>query len=68
MSKKIICPHCKVKGKVKTEYAKKKDGLSGGKILGGLITGGWSLLGTGLSRKHKVTKAHCKNCGAKWIL
>jgi len=62
----IICPHCQTKGSVTTRSVKKKAGISGGKATAALLTAGISLLGTGLSRKDKVTEAHCSNCGATW--
>lgn len=62
----IICPHCQMKGKVRTKQVKRKAGISGGKVMGGLLTGGVSLLGTGLSRKQKLTQAHCDNCNSTW--
>ena len=62
----MICPHCQVKGKVHTKPTQRKRGLSGGKIVGGLLTGGISILATGLSRKVLTTEAHCDNCGATW--
>lgn len=62
----IICPHCKKKGKVHITKVKRKAGISGGKVMGGLLTGGLSLLGTGLSRKQKQTQAHCGNCNSTW--
>jgi hypothetical protein len=45
---------------------KRKKGISGGKAVGALLTGGLSILATGLSRKEKSTQAHCDNCGATW--
>ena len=66
MRVKITCPHCGTVGSVKTKQVKKKQGISGAKVMGGLVTHGWSLLGTGLSQKNKVTKTHCKTCGTKW--
>jgi hypothetical protein len=62
----IICPHCHVKGQVNTRTVKKNDGVSGGKVVGGLLTGGVSLLGTGLSQKKHVTRAYCHNCKQSW--
>ena len=62
----MICPHCQIKGKVETEQVKVKQGVSGGKATGALLTGGVSLLAVGLSRKQKVTKAKCKNCHNEW--
>lgn len=62
----MICPHCQVKGQVKTEQVKRKAGVSGGKATAAVLTAGVSLLGTGLSRKQKVTEASCGNCGAVW--
>jgi len=45
----LICPHCQTRGQVHTKRVKRKAGISGGKVMGGLLTGGISLIGTGLS-------------------
>lgn len=63
---RIICPQCHEKGNVTTEHVKLKKGVSGGKVTGAILTVGISLLATGLSRKEKVTKAKCGNCGSVW--
>jgi hypothetical protein len=65
---KIVCPHCGVTGQVKTRRVKVKSGISGGKATGALLTGGLSLLGTGLSRKVDVTQATCGNCRVTWTI
>ena len=44
-----------------------KQGISGGKATAAVLTAGISMLGTGLSRKQKVTKAKCRNCRAEWV-
>jgi hypothetical protein len=44
----------------------RKAGISGGKATGAILTGGLSLLATGLSRKERLTEAHCDNCGSTW--
>ncbi len=62
----IVCPHCTVRGRVHTKQVKMKKGLSGGKAVAGLMTGGLSLLATGLSRKQNVTEAWCGNCQSQW--
>jgi len=62
----FICPHCQEKGKVLTKTIKKKAGISGAKATGAILTGGMSLLATGLSRKDVVTEAHCTNCKSTW--
>lgn len=62
----IICPHCQSQGTVRTKQEKRKSGISGGKATAGILTGGASLLATGLSRKQQVTKAHCDNCQMTW--
>jgi hypothetical protein len=64
----MMCPHCQVRGSVRTEQTKQKAGISGGKATGAILTGGVSLFATGLSRKQRVTVAHCSNCGATWTL
>jgi hypothetical protein len=66
-NKQMICPHCQTKGHVWTEQVKVKQGVSGGKATGAVLTGGLSLLAVGLSRKQKVTKANCKNCRSEWM-
>jgi len=63
----MICPHCQTKGHVYSERTKMKQGISGGKATGAVLTLGVSMLATGLSRKQKVTKAQCKNCGSEWM-
>ena len=63
----MICPHCQTKGTVHTEKTKVKGGISGGKATGAILTGGFSLLATGLSKKQNATKARCTKCGAEWL-
>ena len=45
-----------------------KKGISGGKATGAVLTGGLSLLATGLSRKEMVREAYCYNCKMTWQL
>jgi hypothetical protein len=62
----MVCPHCQTKGQVRTQPVTRKKGISGGKAVGAILTGGVSLLATGLSRKESTTEAYCGNCTAKW--
>jgi hypothetical protein len=62
----IICPHCQTRGRVKTKTVKLKKGISGGKATGAVLTGGLSILATGLSRKEKAIEAQCLSCGVTW--
>lgn len=62
----MICPHCQTKGKVLTKTVSKKAGISGAKATGALLTGGLSIVATGLSRKDTLTEAHCANCSSTW--
>jgi DNA-directed RNA polymerase subunit RPC12/RpoP len=62
----IVCPQCQSRGTVTTEQVKMKKGISGGKATGAVLTGGVSLLLTGLSRKEGVTEATCSKCGSVW--
>lgn len=62
----MICPHCQTKGSVSTTDVKRKKGISGAKATGAILTGGISLLATGLSRKEDMTQAHCQNCNCTW--
>ncbi len=64
----IVCPHCHAKGHVETRVRKAKKGVSGAKATGAVLTGGLSLLATGLSRKERVTEARCGRCGTEWTI
>jgi hypothetical protein len=63
---KMMCPHCQSLGKVRTKKIEKKKGISGGKAVASVLTGGLSLLAVGISRKEDVTQAHCDNCENNW--
>lgn len=64
----MVCPHCHSKGTVATRQSRQKKGISGGKATAAILTGGLSVLATGLSRKESVTRAHCSNCGNTWYI
>jgi predicted RNA-binding Zn-ribbon protein involved in translation (DUF1610 family) len=64
----LVCPHCQVKGGVKTHHTKVKTRISGAKATGAVLTRRVSLLGTGLSRKRVVTHGYCTNCGTRWTI
>jgi hypothetical protein len=63
---RIVCPHCATAGQVTVRLAVRKKGVSGGKATGALLTGGASMLLTGLSRKEPARELHCGNCGMTW--
>lgn len=63
----LVCPHCQTKGSVHTKSVRQKKGVSGGKATAAIFTGGLSLLATGLSRKERVTQAHCDACNSTWV-
>lgn len=67
-SSQIVCPHCQVAGKVTSERVRVKRGVSGGKATGAILTGGLSMLGTGLSRKQMITSLRCGNCRMTWTV
>lgn len=66
VSPAFICPHCQTKGFVHTKSVTRKKGISGGKATGAILTGGLSILATGLSRHEDSTQAHCTNCNTTW--
>lgn len=63
----MVCPHCQTKGQVRTKKVTQKKGISGGKATGAVLTGGISVLATGLSRKEDATQAHCDKCNSTWF-
>jgi hypothetical protein len=66
MDAKIICPQCREKGWVTTRPIQERAGIDGGKATAALLTGGLSILGTGLSNVVARTEASCGNCGSSW--
>ncbi len=62
----MICPHCQKKGCIRTMPVRRKKGISGAKATGAILTGGLSLLATGLSREEDLTQAHCMVCNCTW--
>lgn len=64
----IVCPHCHNQGRVTRRRVKQKKGISGGKATAAVFTAGFSMLGTGLSRKERVTEMCCASCGTTWYV
>ncbi len=64
---KLVCPHCQTIGQVRTKPIEQKKGISGGKATAAVLTGGVSMLATGLSRSEANTQAHCMNCESTWV-
>ena len=64
----MVCPHCGKAGAIQTKQVSNKKGVSGGKAVAGLLTGGLSLLAVGLSRAENETQVHCRNCNSTWII
>jgi hypothetical protein len=62
----MICPHCQTKGNIRTKSVKQKKGISRGEAVAGIMIAGLSMLAAGLSRKQKVTPAHCDNWNSTW--
>lgn len=67
-SSALVCPHCQTRGRVTSRQVKQKKGISGGKLTGAVLTAGISMLGTGLSRKEKVTEMKCGKCKTTWTV
>jgi len=62
----LVCPHCQASGGVRTKAVKKKQGISGAKATGAVLTAGFSVLATGLSKKGEMLQCHCSNCSVTW--
>lgn len=64
----IFCSNCQTKGYVSVKAVTRKKGISGGKASAALLTGGATLVVTGLSRKEQETQMHCKKCNTTWFV
>jgi hypothetical protein len=62
----LPCPHCEVRGGVRTKEVVEGRGVSGKKLAAAALTGGWSIVFAGLSRNEKVLECHCDNCKVSW--
>lgn len=62
----IVCSLCNKRGYVRTDPATVKQGIDGTKATFALLTGGLTLLATGLSQRNSATRATCSNCGSTW--
>ena len=63
---RAVCPHCQTGGQVRMKPMKVKNGISGAKAAGAVLTGGLSTVATSPSRTAKVTQARCGACGTMW--
>jgi hypothetical protein len=59
----VVCPHCHTAGHCRVKTGRQKTGISGAKATAAILTGGTSLLATGLSKKETVSEVRCGNCG-----
>jgi hypothetical protein len=63
----LICPHCQQRGAVRTRQVDHKTGgISGGKAIAAFLTGGISLIATGLSTSERRTESWCGSCRSTW--
>ena len=65
---RIVCAHCHRSGCITTSIVERKVGLSGGKATAAILTGGVSLLATGLARKELATQIKCSNCQSVYYM
>ena len=63
----IVCVHCQSAGHIQVKQAKVKDGVSGGKLTAALLTGGITMLATGLSQTKNRTTMFCGKCSMEWL-
>jgi hypothetical protein len=68
LNSKLTCPYCKVQGLVGTRQVKVKRSSSGARSTGSFVTGGLSVLTTGLSKRVVVTEAACGKCNSTWYI
>ncbi|HEX4495326.1 MAG TPA: hypothetical protein VIE43_06640 [Thermoanaerobaculia bacterium] len=62
----LICPHCQTKGRVHARRISVAAGISAEKATAAVLTGGYSVLATGLSRTADRTQAACEACSSVW--
>ena len=68
LNEHVICPHCHKGGHVRIKARSTKTGISGAKATGAVLTGGASVLVTGLSKKDLLNHATCANCSVTWVI
>ena len=68
INSELVCTHCQSKGTVRTKKTEQTKGIHGGKAAGAVMTGGLSILATGISRHEKTTKCRCDHCKMEWFI
>lgn len=63
---KMTCQHCRTSGSISAKPVTVKDGISGGRAAAGVVTGGASVLVTGLSQRKNQLRYVCGTCGGSW--
>ena len=59
---RLHCRHCNTSGYCTVDTTRVKQGISGGKATAAILTGGFSLLLTGLAKKNEVQIVSCSHC------
>jgi hypothetical protein len=66
LNPKLQCKYCNGTESVRYKRFTRKAGFSAGKATAAVLTGGYSLLATGLSKQEGVGKFYCENCKMSW--
>jgi hypothetical protein len=64
----VVCPHCGARGGVRAKTVERKGGVSGAKATAAVLTGGLSVLATGLARTEALEQLHCSGCTMTWTI
>ena len=62
------CQYCNGVGTVVVQQMKRKKGVSPGKIAGAVVTGGISLVGTGVAKKVWMNQLTCTAWQMRWFV
>lgn len=64
----IICKSCGLRGNCTAKRVQRKNGIDGTKASAAVLTGGTSILFTGLSERHDSTQIKCRACRAVYYV
>jgi hypothetical protein len=66
LDESLQCPKCGEAGGVHTRTVHRKAGLSNGKVMAAMLTGGLALLMVGMHKHIEGRESHCMRCEATW--